>query len=205
MVQNDDTLPARQALQAAIDSLDDGLVLYDRDDRLVACNRSFQRLFPKIADAIVPGITFEALTRVGLERGQYREAEGRAEEWLRQRMAAHCNPAEPYELELDDGRWLRVVERRTPDSGTVGLRIDITELKRHQIMLAEKTALLEAALDSSLDAVIVADERGRVITANAQVTSVFGYAPEEMVGRDLVDLIVPERLRQRHLAAVSPK
>lgn len=111
----------------------------------------------QIADAIVPGVTFEALTRVGLERGQYREAEGRTEAWLAERLAAHRNLDEPYELALEDGRWLRVVERRTPDGGTVGLRVDITEIKRHQMMLAEKSALLEAALDSSLDAVLVAD------------------------------------------------
>lgn len=190
-------------LQAAIDSLGDGIVLYDQHDRLVTCNQSFRRLFPKIADAIVPGITFEALTRLGLERGQYREAIGREKEWLAERLAAHRNLHKPYELALDDGRWLRVIERRTPDGGTVGLRVDITELKRHELELAEKSALLEAALNSSLDAVIVADQRGRVITANANVASLFGYVPDEMLGRDLAELIVPQHHRERHRAGMD--
>src|SRR5690606_15349064 len=42
----------------------------------------------------------------------------------------------PMERLLPDGRWLLITERRTPDGGTVGIRTDITALKRTMEELA---------------------------------------------------------------------
>ena len=72
--------------------------------------------------------SFEAIIRGGVARGQYPDAIGREEDWIRQRMAMHREAAGETILKLDNGHWLRVVERRTPDGHTVGFRIDITEL-----------------------------------------------------------------------------
>jgi hypothetical protein len=47
-------------------------------------------------------------------------------------MAAHRIANSTLEQKLDDGRWLRVVERKTPTNHTVGFRVDITHLKEMQ-------------------------------------------------------------------------
>lgn len=47
------------------------------------------------------------------------------------------------------------------------------------------------------DAVIAADADGVIIFWNAAATRIFGFAQEEALGRSL-DLIIPERLRERH-------
>ena len=41
-----------------IESISEGFVLYDPQDRLVLSNSKFRELYPKIADVVVPGITF---------------------------------------------------------------------------------------------------------------------------------------------------
>ena len=47
------------------------------------------------------------------------------------------------------------------------------------------------------DAVIVADANEKIVLWNPAATRIFGYSEEEALGNDL-NLIVPERQRQRH-------
>ncbi len=53
-------------------------------------------------------------------------------------------------------------------------------------------------LDAAPDATVLVDESGTILFANAQVQSVLGYAPMELLGRP-VEHLVPERLRELHL------
>ncbi len=119
---------------SAIEAIPDGFVLFDRDDRLVMCNQSYRDLFPgDAAAAIVPGVSYAEILRGGLARGQYPEAAGREEDWIEERLEHRAAPdGAAFEQQMSDGRWLRVLERETPDGGRAGLRIDITALKRQQ-------------------------------------------------------------------------
>ncbi len=76
-------------LRGAIDAIDEAFVLYDPYDRLVFCNDKYRAVYAASADLIVPGASFESIVRKGAERGQYKEALGRVDEWVAERMAAH--------------------------------------------------------------------------------------------------------------------
>ncbi len=128
---------SRCQLVDAIETLADGFVLYDEDDRLVLCNDRYRDLYALSAAALVPGARFEDILRYGLERGQYADAVGREEAWLAERLRAHRQPASTIEQRLSSGRYLRIIERTTPDGGRVGLRIDITELQQQKQRLAD--------------------------------------------------------------------
>ena len=52
-------------------------------------------------------------------------------------------------------------------------------------------------LDEAQDAIIYADREGTIRFWNASAETVFGYSADEALGQSL-DLIIPERLRQRH-------
>ena len=117
---------------AAIEAIPDGFVLFDRDDRLLTCNQHYRDIYPESAAAMQRGSTFTDILRYGLERGQYADAIGREEDWLAERLAQHHAADGTVEQRLADGRWLRVLEKATPDGGRVGLRVDITELKAQQ-------------------------------------------------------------------------
>ncbi|MDO6726815.1 ATP-binding protein [Cognatishimia sp. 1_MG-2023] len=116
-------------LTNAINSIDDGFALYDPDDRMIICNDKYKELYAVSADLFVPGAKFEDIIRIGIERGQYSEAEGREEEFLAERLQDHKAANRVVEQKLDNGRWLKIAESRTPDGSTVGFRVDITELK----------------------------------------------------------------------------
>ena len=76
--------------------------------------------------------------------GSVKDAEGRVEEWVAERLEQHRNPGEPQVQRRGDGRWIMVSERRTEDGGTVAVYSDITELKQREANLSEKSAALEA-------------------------------------------------------------
>ncbi|RVV98154.1 response regulator [Mesobaculum littorinae] len=130
---------------AAIETIPDGFVLFDQEDRLVVCNRRYREIYPESAAAMIPGTPFEDILRFGLENGQYAAATGREEAWLDERLTAHRQADTMLEQHLSDGRWLRILEAETPDGGRVGLRVDITAIKAQQAALDEARQRAEAA------------------------------------------------------------
>ena len=120
---------AEARMITAINTLSDGFVLYDSDDRMVICNETYRTFYPESAPAMTPGALFEDILKHGLENGQYADGVGREDAWLRERMHQHNTMTGAIEQKLANGRWLRIVERQTPDGGRVGLRVDITQLK----------------------------------------------------------------------------
>jgi len=75
----------------------------------------------------------------------------------------------------------------------IGIVHDITERKK----LEEKRA--EDLLEAAPDAMVVVDQSGRMILANAQTERLFGYRREEILGRN-VELLIPPRFHERHQA-----
>ena len=58
---------------------------------------------------------------------------------------------------------------------------------------------IRSALESAPDAMVFVDASGTILFANLQVTALFGYAPEHLVGQR-VETLLPERFRARHSA-----
>lgn len=54
-------------------------------------------------------------------------------------------------------------------------------------------------LESAADAIIISDERGRILITNRQTEQLFGYTRRELIGQS-VELLVPEGLRDQHVA-----
>ena len=135
----------RQRLTVAIESISEAFSLYDGEDRLVVCNNKYRTLLYSI-DASVdisPGMTFESIVRRSAERGYVKDADGRVEEWVRERMARHREPSGPQLQQRGDGRWILVSERKTDEGSTVAVYSDVTELKQRENQLADKSRALE--------------------------------------------------------------
>ena len=136
---------AARLLRDAVDSISEGFVIFDADDKLVMCNDAYRGMYPEIADLMVPGTTFEQILRAGVARGQFADAEDREEEWLAKRVRQHRRLEGAVEQPLRNGRWALASERRMSDGGTAGLRIDITALKKIQVALHESQIRLDEA------------------------------------------------------------
>ncbi|MFE3838052.1 response regulator [Pseudogemmobacter sonorensis] len=132
-------------IRAAIEAIADGFVLFDREDRLQFCNQSYRDIYAASAPALQPGTTFEEILRYGLRIGQYPDAVGREEEWLAERMREHRGLSALGEHQAEDGRWIRSIDKATPDGGRVGLRMDITQLRAQAEALETARRQAEAA------------------------------------------------------------
>jgi PAS domain S-box-containing protein len=123
---------AQQRLVDALESISEAFVLYDSQDRIVLFNQKFRELHGPCADLIVVGARFEDIARAVAAQGLVPEAGGRIQEWVRERVLQHINPSGSFQMELADGRWLRISERRTRDGGIVGTMAEITDEKRRE-------------------------------------------------------------------------
>lgn len=132
-------------LTDAIEALSQGFVLFDADDRLVAWNGAYAAMYPGIARHLKPGLGFEALVRIVVERNRGPVSEAELDSQVRRQMDFHRNPDAVFEGEFGDGRWLRIDEYPTSDGGIVGLHTDITAERRREAELRAAKELAEAA------------------------------------------------------------
>jgi signal transduction histidine kinase/DNA-binding response OmpR family regulator len=130
---------------AALEAIPDGFVLFDREEKLLACNQRYKEIYPESAALMTPGTSYEQILRTGVAAGVYADAAGREEAWIEERIGQPLTGPVVREQELTDGRWLRVLEQPTPDGGRVGLRVDITRQKEQQAALDEARKAAEAA------------------------------------------------------------
>ncbi len=203
---------ARQAevrLRQALESISEGFVLWDADDRLVLCNQRYRDLYAAVADSIRPGIGFAELMLRLAEQGYVPEAIGREAAWVAERaQLRRAQAVELVERRHADGRWLRICSRRTPEGGIVTVHSDVTELKRQAEDLREREAQLRGIVDN-IPIVIYRRVRhpdGRISYPyhSPQLELRHGFDPAE-VARDaslLLDAVHPED-RAAWLAAIE--
>ncbi|EWY38463.1 sensor histidine kinase [Skermanella stibiiresistens SB22] len=137
---------AEAKLAAAIASISEGLVLFDADDRLVLCNQEYRRMFASIEGILVPGTRFADALAAAATRSYCTAGSAAEAEWLRSRMEAHRRAdGSPFLHHMASGVSIESTERRTPDGGTVGIYVDVTERRRVARELLDAKEKAEAA------------------------------------------------------------
>lgn len=136
----------RRTIETAVETISDGIVLYDGGDKLVVANSRFRELYADLRHHVRPGVPFEQIARAALDLGVHDPGDQTAESWLEHRLAEHRQPSGSHVHKHKDNRWIRITERRTPDGGTVVVYTDITELKEHEQELREAKERAEQAL-----------------------------------------------------------
>ena len=98
----------------------------------------------------------------------------------------------------------------TPDTNllrtmsTVGNQVgQFIGRKRVETAVIEEQRRTRAILDTALDAIIGMDHRGMITEFNPAAELTFGYRREEVLGRELAELLIPRELRQRHRAGLA--
>ncbi|MCH9019543.1 MAG: PAS domain S-box protein [Proteobacteria bacterium] len=188
---------ARARLSDAIESISEGFVIWDAEDRLLLHNRRFHEIRPETVEILVPGVRFEDGMREMARRGIFEPKGEVLEAYLRQRLQRHREPGEPFEQSLKGDRWVQITEQRTSDGGTVGIYTDTTERKRAEDALRESETRVRMVLDNVADCVVTIGENGRIQSFNPAAERVFGYTADEVIGRN-VRTLMAEPDRERH-------
>lgn len=66
------------------------------------------------------------------------------------------------------------------------------------VALRRSEARKAAILDSALDCILTIDHEGRITEFNPAAERTFGYRRDDVVGKELADIIIPPSLRERH-------
>jgi diguanylate cyclase (GGDEF)-like protein/PAS domain S-box-containing protein len=185
---------AHQRLLAAFEVVPEGLALFDADDRLVLWNRRLTELYSKTTNIRV-GTRFVDLVRDGLAHGQYPDAIGREDEFLAERVSLHSG-RRILEQQLDGQRWVRAEEQRTAEGGTIGVRVDITDLKNRE---ASFRLLFE---HNPVPMFVWARDSQRFLAVNDAAIGHYGYSREQFLSMTILD-IRPEEERPRFLNALA--
>jgi diguanylate cyclase (GGDEF)-like protein/PAS domain S-box-containing protein len=168
-----DARKSHERLREAIDILPQGIVFLDAEGRYILWNKKYAEIYNRSADLFRPGARLADTIRVGVARGEYPEAKGREEEWIAERLAKMHQPGARHEQTLADGRVVLIEERLTSDSGVIGLRVDITELKQRE-------ASFRLLFDSNpVPMIVCALDGERILGVNDAAAEHYGHSRAE--------------------------
>ncbi|MDE2385736.1 MAG: PAS-domain containing protein [Alphaproteobacteria bacterium] len=114
---------AELRLKDAVENISEAFVLWDTESKLVLCNSKYQQFHSLPPEVCEPGTPYAVVTAAAKEPVVQQFVAG-------ERNAA--SGARSMEVQLSDGRWLQINERRTKDGGFVSVGTDITALKRQE-------------------------------------------------------------------------
>src|SRR5258708_22543126 len=136
------------------------------------------------------GRTYEDMAR---ETAQRLEAAGQGPQPVDEWVARFRRKDTQRTRQAVDGRWFDWSERLTPSGRTVGLRVDVTEMKKHEQALEHARAEYQSLVDSLTDVVFKLDLKSGASTfAGAAAADFFGVPFDRRVGTSGMDYIATD-------------
>ncbi len=135
---------AHQHLVTSINSMRNGFVIWDVDDRLVLANDAYRDLYRPIRDMIVEGVQFEEMMSAGYDSGIWENGELDKKEWVGKQVAHRRSSKEgERELRLTDGRQVVILERVLDNGEVISTIIDVTAHRQREDDLQDAKDQLE--------------------------------------------------------------
>jgi len=164
----------KEILDIALDNMDQGLTMYDEDLNLAMRNDRLLSLMDLPSEVVEVGSHISRVFRYNAERGEY--GDGDIDQIVAEKVAL-SGSMEPHRFhrEIGNGRTIEIKGQPVPTGGFVTTYTDITE-----ILEAQRGAkLLQEALDSFSDMIILYDKEERVIFTNDRYHEIYPNAPDK--------------------------
>jgi len=184
--------------RAIFESSLDGLFLWDENLRIADVNPAGLALYGYRREDVI-GRTFPR----NMPEAYVRERLG----MVRRAMAGETTHIETTVLRPDgttfdaDLRVMPFAQRGRPHA--LAVVRDISERRRRERELQRSEARLRATVEAAFDCVVSMDSEGRIVEFNAAAERVFGYRREDVLGRMLSNVLMPERHRAAHIRALE--
>lgn len=187
--------PTRQGedrFRLAVESSPSGMVMVDRDGKIVLVNREIERLFGYRREELL-GQPIERLVPFGARErhpkfrsefyaapqsramGAGRDLFGRRKDGSEIPVEIGLNP-----IETDEGLFV------------LASVVDISARKRAE-------ARFRVVVEASPNGIVMVDREGAIVLVNRETERLFGYARDELLGKP-IDMLVPQNVRDRHPA-----
>ena len=185
------------------DHVADGVMVTDREGRIVWVNEPFVLMYRLADRAAAIGVGFEDVYRAAWHGAAADDSKAFADGLAT--LAENLRFAgAPFELALPAARWSRVTARPGPQAKSFTVHVDITSLKRqqHQLVgaerrarqseeqLAGKSRLLEATLERMEQGVMMVNPARIVEVCNRRAIELLGLPAELMASKPSFEAVL---------------
>lgn len=198
---SDDVLTYVQAgeasawLTAIVDSTDDAIVGKNLDGVVISWNRAAEQMFGYPAAEIIG----QSITRI-IPPDRLAEEASILDRVLRGEKLVHFETTRRRKDDEIIPVSLTISPIRSADGRIIGvskIARDLSEVERVDHELRRREALLRSILDTVPDALVVIDGGGLIQSFSTAAQRLFGFRPEEAVGRN-VSMLMPSPYREAH-------
>jgi diguanylate cyclase (GGDEF)-like protein/PAS domain S-box-containing protein len=122
----------KQRLDTALDTMTQGLLMFDRDERLIVCNRRYIEMYGLSYDVVKPGIYFRDVIQHRQDTGSFRgDVEAYCDRVLSAIVGTHTSV-----VETADGRLIEIRNQPAVSGGWLATHEDVTERVRAEERIA---------------------------------------------------------------------
>ncbi len=186
---------AADLLHSVLDSTADGILVVDREGRIVTYNRTFAAMW-HLPDEVLATRDDQRALGLAVELVRDREA------FLAKVRELYDHPeAQSFDvIELRDGRTFERYSQPHTRNGAIQGRIwsfrDVTERRRAKEQLERSERYFRTLTENARDLIAILGEDGMIRYTSPSHEQVLGYRADELVGTPIWDVLHPEDVEQ---------
>ena len=180
------------AWERSLESMNVGIALYDREDRLLNCNAAFHALYPEVAHLLVPGARFydvatEYYKLAPADVINCQSLEQYLAEVGRRRSASEVTEV----IRRHHGRWLLTTDCSMEDGGIISFRREVTEQKRIEQEVSKRRKLIDDLGELTHEWFWRQDAEGRFVEFSDLMERHFKHSCAELIGKRIAQAMAP--------------
>jgi len=183
----------KQYFEALFNSSPSGLVSLDMKEKIVQVNPQFEKIFGFKSEDIVG----RNIDDIIVSKKLHKDAVDLTKLVYRNGVAI-----KEAKRMRKDGTLIDVSIGAAPifvggkQTGALGIYTDISDRKKAEAEIQTQRQYFEALFNSSPGGIVSLDMDEKIVNCNPQFEKLFGYSREEIIGKMIDDIIVPENLLQ---------
>lgn len=176
-------------LKLVLDSIQQGIRVFDKDMNLVLANRRLVETFGYPENFARKGVSYESTVRISAQAGEF--GPGDIQKMIADRLEwGRAAISHGSIRKTPSGRYVKKQRDPIPGGGFISTYIDVTELVHAEEELARKSALLQSTQEHMGDGISVYDEHLKLINFNKRWIEIWGVPPSlACVGTSYLDIM----------------
>jgi len=177
------------AWERSLESMNVGIALYDREDRLVNCNGAFRALYADAAHLLVPGAGLYDIATEYYKVAPAEVIDGRSLEQYLSDIRRRRSGSEVTEVvRRHQDRWVLMTDCKTADGGVISFRRDVTEQKLIEHELSKRRKLIDDLSELTYDWFWRQDADGRFVEFSESMERHFKQSCADLIGKRRSDM-----------------